>query len=125
MEDYGLLEYEADILPVDRPISDYFETVLRAYGGNPKVVSNWIINEVLRMLNDLGVSADVLALTPAHLAGAIKLVDAGTVNVATGKALLVRVQESGEALAAVVEAELLWQVSDDAALAMVSTRRRP
>jgi aspartyl-tRNA(Asn)/glutamyl-tRNA(Gln) amidotransferase subunit B len=116
MEDYGLPEYDADILTADRPISDYFEAALRAYGGDPKVVSNWIMNEVLRMLNDLGVSADGLALTPEHLAGVIKLVDAGTVNVATGKALLVRVQESGEAPGAIVQAEGLGQVSDDAEL---------
>jgi aspartyl-tRNA(Asn)/glutamyl-tRNA(Gln) amidotransferase subunit B len=116
MADYGLPEYDADILTADRPISDYFETALRVYGGDPKVVSNWIMNEVLRMLNDLGVSADGLALTPEHLAGVIKLVDAGTVNVATGKALLVRVQESGQAPGAIVQAEGLGQVSDDAEL---------
>jgi aspartyl-tRNA(Asn)/glutamyl-tRNA(Gln) amidotransferase subunit B len=116
MEEYGLPEYDADILTADRPISDYFEAALRAYGGDPKVVSNWIMNEVLRMLNDLGFSADGLALTPEHLAGVIKLVDAGTVNVATGKALLVRVQESGQAPGAIVQAEGLGQVSDDAEL---------
>jgi aspartyl-tRNA(Asn)/glutamyl-tRNA(Gln) amidotransferase subunit B len=119
IEDYGLPEYDADILTADRPISDYFEAALRAYGGDPKVVSNWIMNEVLRMLNDLGVSAEVLALTPEHLAEVIKLVDAGTVNVATAKALLVRVQESGEAPGVIVQAEGLGQVSDDAALGLV------
>jgi len=117
--EYGLPEYDADILTADRPISDYFEAAQRVYDGDPKVLSNWIMNEVLRMLNDLGVSADALALTPEHLAGVIKLVDAGTVNVATGKALLVKVQESGEAPGAIVAAEGLGQVSDDAALGSV------
>ena len=119
MRDFDLPEYDADILTADRPISEYFEAALAAYGGDPKVVSNWIMNEVLRMLNDLGVSADVLALTPKHLAAVIKLVEGGTINMATGKALLVKVQESGQAPDVIVAAEGLAQVSDDAALLAV------
>jgi aspartyl-tRNA(Asn)/glutamyl-tRNA(Gln) amidotransferase subunit B len=116
MADFQLPEYDADILTADRPISEYFESTLTAYDGDPKVVSNWIMNEVLRMQNDLGLSADALTLTPEHLAEVIKLVDAGTVNAATGKGLLIKVQESGKTPEAIVAAEGLAQVSDDSAL---------
>jgi len=114
-----LPEYDADILTADWPISEYFEAALKVYGGDPKVVSNWIMNEVLRMLNDLGVSADELSLTPEYLVEVIKMVDAGTINAATGKSLLVMVQARGEAPEAIVAAEGLGQVSDDAALLAV------
>jgi aspartyl-tRNA(Asn)/glutamyl-tRNA(Gln) amidotransferase subunit B len=116
MEEYGLPEYDADILTGDKPLSEYYEAAVKAYGGDPKAVSNWIMNEVLRMRNDLGVEADELTLTPAHLAEAIKLVDAGTINNATGKSLLGKVQKSGKSPAEIVEDEGLAQVSDDSAL---------
>jgi aspartyl-tRNA(Asn)/glutamyl-tRNA(Gln) amidotransferase subunit B len=116
MDQYGLPEYDAEVLTTDWPISEYFESALQAYGGEPKVVSNWIMNEVLRMLNELGVSADTLALTPAHLADVIRMVDTGIINAATGKTVLVKVQESGEPPEAIVESEGLAQVSDDSAL---------
>jgi aspartyl-tRNA(Asn)/glutamyl-tRNA(Gln) amidotransferase subunit B len=116
MSDYDLPEYDADILTADRPISDYYEGAVTAYGGDPKVVSNWIMNEVLRMQNDLGVSADELVLKPEDLAEAIKLVEAGTINNATAKSLLVKVQETGKSPAKIVEDEGLAQVSDDSAL---------
>ena len=116
MSDYDLPEYDADILTADRPISDYTEAAVAAYGGDPKVVSNWIMNEVLRMQNDLGVSADELVLKPEDLAEAIKLVEAGTINNATAKSLLVKVQETGKSPAKIVEDEGLAQVSDDSAL---------
>jgi aspartyl-tRNA(Asn)/glutamyl-tRNA(Gln) amidotransferase subunit B len=116
MEEYDLPEYDADILTGDRPISAYFEAAVRAYGGDPKVVSNWVMNEVLRMLNDLGIDAGELTLTPEHLAEAIKLVDAGTINNATGKSLLSKVQQGGKAPVQIVEDEGLAQVSDDSAL---------
>jgi aspartyl-tRNA(Asn)/glutamyl-tRNA(Gln) amidotransferase subunit B len=119
MADYSLPEYDADILTADRPIADYFEAALRAYQGGPKVLSNWIMNEVLRMQNELGLSADDLTLSPEHLAAVIKMVDAGTINAATGKALLVKVQESGEAPEAIVDDEGLAQVSDDSDLLKV------
>jgi len=119
MRDYDLPEYDADILTGDKPISEYFEAAVRAYHGDAKVVSNWIMNELLRILNDLGVDASELTLSPEHLAEVIKMVDAGVVNSATAKSLLVKVQEKGKSPAAIVEEEGLAQVSDDSALQVV------
>ncbi len=116
---YGLPEYDADILTGDRPLSNYFEAALEVYGGDPKVLSNWIMNDVLRMLNELGISADKLSLKPGHLAGVIKMVDKGAINAPTGKSLLVKVQESGKPPEDIVAAEGLAQVSDDSALIQV------
>jgi len=119
MAEFSLPEYDADIMTGDRPLSDYFEAAVNAYGGDPKVVSNWIMNEILRMINDLGISADELLITPEQLAEIIKMVDLGTINNATGKALVAKVQESGKAPATIVKEEGLAQVSDDSALQSV------
>ncbi|HCU57910.1 MAG TPA: Asp-tRNA(Asn)/Glu-tRNA(Gln) amidotransferase GatCAB subunit B [Anaerolineaceae bacterium] len=119
IKEYDLPEYDADILTNDKPISEYFEAAVKAYGGDPKVVSNWIMNESLRMMNDLGLDADGLVVRPEHLAAVIKLVEAGTINTATGKSLLAKVQETGKAPAEIVAEEGLAQVSDDSALQQV------
>jgi aspartyl-tRNA(Asn)/glutamyl-tRNA(Gln) amidotransferase subunit B len=116
---YGLPEYDADILTGERSLSDYFEGAVQAYGGDPKRVSNWLMNDVLRMLNESGLSAGELRLTPAYLAEIIKLVDANTVNSSTGKALLEKVQSSGRAPVEIVQAEGLAQVSDSSAIRSV------
>lgn len=116
MEQYGLPAYDADILTAERELSDYFETAVRAYGGDAKRVSNWLMNDVLRMVNELGALPSQLKLTPEYLAEIIKLVDSNTVNTSTGKALLIKVQESGRAPGAIVQAEGLAQVSDDSAI---------
>jgi aspartyl-tRNA(Asn)/glutamyl-tRNA(Gln) amidotransferase subunit B len=119
MQEYGLPEYDADILTGDRPLSDYFEAALKAYGGDPKRMSNWMMNEVLRMVNERGVSADALKLTPKHLAEILKLVDDGVVNTSTGKALVEKVEASGKAPGEIVQAEGLAKVSDDSAIRAV------
>ena len=119
IEDYGLPEYDAEILTAERNLSDYFEAATRAYGGDPKRVSNWLMNEVLRMINDQGLDPRQMKLTPEHLAEIIRLVDGGTINISTGKALLTRVEESGTPPGKIVEAEGLGKVSDDAAIRAV------
>ncbi len=116
---YGLPEYDAEILTSERGLSDYFESAVKAYGGDAKRVSNWLMNDVLRMLNDAGLTAGQLQLTPAYLAELIKLVDAGTINVSTGKSLLEKIQTSGQSPAKIVQAEGLARVSDDAAIRAV------
>ena len=115
-EQYGLPVYDADILTGERNLSDYFEQAVRAYEGDPKRVSNWLINYVMRMLNESGSTADQLKLTPAYLAEIISLVDANTVNTSTGKALLDKVEKTGKAPGEIVEEEGLGQVSDDSAI---------
>jgi aspartyl-tRNA(Asn)/glutamyl-tRNA(Gln) amidotransferase subunit B len=119
IEQYELPEYDADILTSERGLSDYYEAAVKAYAGDPKRVSNWLMNDVLRMLNDQGISTAQLNLKPAYLAEIIKLVDAGTINNSTGKSLLVKVQETGQTPAEIVQAEGLAQVSDDSAIRAV------
>jgi len=74
------------------------------------------MNDVMRMRNDSGSSAGELKLRPEHLAEILKLVDAKTINNATGKKLLKKVEKSGKTPAEIVEAEGLAQVSDDSAI---------
>jgi aspartyl-tRNA(Asn)/glutamyl-tRNA(Gln) amidotransferase subunit B len=116
MRQYGLPEYDADILTGERSLSDYFEAAAQAYGGDPKRVSNWMMNEVLRMLNERAAAAGDLRLTPPFLAEIIKLVDSGAVNTNTGKSLLEKVEHSGRSPGEIVQAEGLARVGDSDAL---------
>lgn len=115
-QQYGLPEYDADILTGERSLSEYFEAAVTSYGGDPKRVSNWLMNDVLRMINESGVPAGQLRLTPEYMAGIIKMVDEGTLNANTGKSLLDKVEKTGRSPDEIVEAEGLAQVSDTAAI---------
>jgi aspartyl-tRNA(Asn)/glutamyl-tRNA(Gln) amidotransferase subunit B len=112
MSQYGLPEYDADILTNERALSEYCEAAILAYGSDPKRVSNWLMNEILRMVNEKGLSPASMQLTPAFLTEIIKLVDSGTINTSTGKALLEKVETSGKAPSEIVQAEGLAKVSD-------------
>lgn len=119
-QQYGLPIYDADILTSERSLSEYFEATLQAYSGDPKRISNWIINDLMRMINELGIIAADLKVTPAYLAQIIRMVDENTINISTGKALLDKVQNSGKDPAAIVAEEGLAKLSDaDALEAMI------
>jgi aspartyl-tRNA(Asn)/glutamyl-tRNA(Gln) amidotransferase subunit B len=113
---YGLPEYDADILTGERSLSDYFEAAVALYPSDPKRVSNWLLNDLMRMLNESGKLASELRLTPDYLVEIIRLVDAGTVNTTTGKSLLDKVEASGKRPGEIVNAEGLAQVSDTGAI---------
>ena len=116
MLDYALPAYDAEILTSERSLSDYFETAVKAYQGDPKKISNWMMNDILRMINDRGMTAGELKLTPAFLAELVRLVDSGSINTSTAKTLVEKVETSGRNPAAIVEAEGLGLVSDDSAI---------
>jgi aspartyl-tRNA(Asn)/glutamyl-tRNA(Gln) amidotransferase subunit B len=113
---YGIPEYDADILTNERSLADYFEGSIAAYGGDAKRVSNWLMNDVLRMINERGLTAADLHLSPVYLAEIIKLVDAGEVNTSTGKSLLEKVQDSEKSPQEIVKEEGLARVGDEEAI---------
>jgi aspartyl-tRNA(Asn)/glutamyl-tRNA(Gln) amidotransferase subunit B len=116
VEAYDLPAYDAEILTEERTLSDYFEATVRALGGHAKSVSNWMMNDVLRLLRERGLNAGGLRMTPGHLAEVIRMVQAKAITTNTGKELLERIEATGRPPLELVEAEGLGKVSDVEAL---------
>ncbi|NSW53737.1 MAG: Asp-tRNA(Asn)/Glu-tRNA(Gln) amidotransferase subunit GatB [Anaerolineae bacterium] len=122
METYQLPVYDADVLTAERPLSDYFEAAVKAYGGEPKKISNWVMNDVMRMLNEQSLQPGELKLTPAYLAEIQSLLDARTINGTTAKKVMELVMERGQSPRRIVEAEGLGAVSDEGAIRAICER---
>ena len=114
---YGLPPYDADVLTATRPLADYFERCV-ALHDSPKPISNWIMGEVLRHVND---SREILsfAVTPAHLSGLVKLIDAGTISGKIAKTVFDQMVRSGDMPDVIVSQQSLQQVSDPAVIETV------
>jgi aspartyl-tRNA(Asn)/glutamyl-tRNA(Gln) amidotransferase subunit B len=122
MEQYKLPAYDAAILTEERSLSDYYEAAvrLRGAGGDPKTVANWVQNEILRRLNEEGLTAAQLPFTPAHLAELVQLVESKTITRQTAVGLIAKVIETGRTPRAIVEAEGLGQISGDEAIRAIA-----
>ena len=119
IREFKISPKEAATLTSGKALSDYFENTLQTYGGPAKTAANWVINDLLGLVNDLGVALEDLYLTPERLSEIIKMVDGGQINTSTGKELIHKVEESKNEPAAIVESEGLAQLSDTSALEVI------
>jgi aspartyl-tRNA(Asn)/glutamyl-tRNA(Gln) amidotransferase subunit B len=117
MRDYGLPEYDADLLVrLLAGGADYFEGMVAA-GAPAKAASNWLQGEVRRRLKDLGVD-DVaqVPVAPPALAELVVLADRGIVSSTVAKDVLEKMWLTGHSAGAIIDAEGLGQIGDESAL---------
>jgi len=112
---YALPDYDASLLTQSHALAAYFETTAAA-AGNAKAASNWIMGELTRKMNEAGVRIEQVPLTPDALAGLIRLVDSGTISGPTAKEVFEKMYASGRSAQAIVEAEGLARIDDEAAV---------
>jgi aspartyl-tRNA(Asn)/glutamyl-tRNA(Gln) amidotransferase subunit B len=114
--EYKITAKEAKVLTSDRALSDYFEGVLKNEKITPKQAANWLINDVLGLVNEIGVYVEELFLNPERLAEIILMVEEGKINTSTGKELIHKTQEKKREPGDIVESEGLSQVTDSGAI---------
>lgn len=116
----GLSPYDAGVLVAERAVADYFDETVKfaqSLKVEPKAVANWIISQLFGLLNESGQEIDQCRVRPEKLAGLIKLVGDGAININTGKAVLAEMFASGQSADDIVKAKGLAQVSDESAIA--------
>ena len=116
--DHGLSAYDATVLTGSRALADYFEATLR-HGAPPKTAANWIMGELLALLNAEGAEIESCRVTPKSLAALFALIDAGTISGKIAKTVFEEMYRTGAEPDAVVAAKGLVQVSDAGELAAV------
>ena len=103
------------VLTQSPALADYFEATA-ALVGNAKSASNWVMGELTRKMNELGIDVGRIALTPAALAGLIRLVDSGTISGPIAKDVFEKMYASGRAAEEIVATEGLARIDDAGAL---------
>jgi aspartyl-tRNA(Asn)/glutamyl-tRNA(Gln) amidotransferase subunit B len=113
--EWQLKAKEIDTLAADAHLADYFEAVATA-SGNPRAAANWVLTELLRVVNERKIATSAVPLEAARLGSLIRLVDDGTISGKIAKDVFEAIFDSGEDPAAYVSDKGLTQVSDEAAL---------
>jgi aspartyl-tRNA(Asn)/glutamyl-tRNA(Gln) amidotransferase subunit B len=110
--DYGLSEYDANVLVEQgQDVADYFDAVAGAT-GEYKLASNWIQQDVLRVIKEKKQALADFPVGPAALADLINRVKRGELNTNQGREVLGKMIETGEPVAAIIEAGGYQMVSD-------------
>ncbi len=119
MRDYALADYDAGQLTASRALADYFEAVAKA-SNQPKLAANWILSELMYLLNEIGKGIEKSPVTAANLAELVTLIHQGTVSGKMGKDILAGMFASGKTANEVMAAQGLEQINDADKIAAVA-----
>ena len=115
LNELGLPEYDTGIITGDIALVKFFESTLEKC-DSPKDVANWIMGEVMKLLNDSATLTEINPLKPEALAAVINMVKSNKINRGTGKKVLEKVFTDGVDPEKYVEENNLAQVTDLSAL---------
>ncbi len=113
--EYGLPEYDACVITTSKDMADYFESCLKLF-KDPKTVSNWVMGELTRELNNSGTDIAVSPVSPDRLVDLLMMVDKGVISLKVAREIFPEVYRSGKSPQQIVRDKGLTQVSDEGAL---------
>ena len=114
-KDYDIPRYDAELITGTKKMADLFEATC-AICNKPKKVSNWLMVETMRLLNENGQEPADIKFSPENLAKLIELADAGTINSSVAKEVFERVFAEDVDPEKYVEDHGLKTVNDEGAL---------
>lgn len=113
-EEFGLPEYDIEVLTEDKRTAAYFEKTVAEY-PSPKTVSNWMMSELFRVIKLP--EAELENVSPPEFAYLVKLADDGEINNNTAKEVLENAFTSEVSPKEIVEDRGLKRISDEGLLA--------
>jgi aspartyl-tRNA(Asn)/glutamyl-tRNA(Gln) amidotransferase subunit B len=123
MDELRLGEYDAGLLTELRARAEYFESTLNEFGGDgerrrqrAKLVSNWLLGDLSKLLNAANQDISDTKVTPSYLAKLIQMVDDGKVSGTAAKEVLGAVFETGKAPDDIVRERGLGRIEDEEAI---------
>lgn len=111
VKEYNLPPYDAGVLTSSKDLAHFFEECVARY-PKPKVISNWMMSEVLKELNRENKDIKDSSLTPDRLVRILKLIDEGVISGKIAKAVFEEVYRSGKDPDSVVKEKGLVQITD-------------
>ena len=114
-EEYGLPDYDAQFITNSKKLADFFEECI-SYGSDPKTVSNWIMGDISKMLNDLELSPEEIPFPAKYLSDMLALIESGKISNTIGKKILKFMFSENKSPDVIVKEHNLIQISDEGAI---------
>ncbi len=111
INDYKLPAYDAEILSSNRQLADYYEEVLTVT-NDFKSTSNWVMTEVLRIINNEKIPIDQFPVEPVKLGKLIKMIEDNIISGKIAKDIFSDMVTTGKSPEEIVKDKNLVQISD-------------
>ena len=120
VNEYTISDYDAGILTEDKLLADYFEECVKMSQDSPKELSNWIINDVLRELNERKTNVQDFIVSPKMLVELVKIKP--TIGSLIAKDVFVEMINTGKTAPSIVKEKNLTQMDDVSELNDIVTK---
>lgn len=113
--EFKLPEYDSNILISSKYFSDLFEGATKKC-NNPKAVSNWIMTDITKILNEQEKEPNDIPFTAEQLGELIELIDKGTISSSIAKKVLDELFENPRSPEQIIKEKGWIQISDEGAI---------
>ena len=114
--EYGLNDYDAEVLTASRELATYFEAVVKAAGCDAKLCANWVMGDLAAALNKAGLEIEHSPVQPDRLAGLVQRIADETISGKIAKQVFEALWESGDTADTIIEKQGLKQITDTGAI---------
>jgi len=111
LRDYQIPEYDAEVLTTSKSLANYFEACLRSY-PKPKIVSNWIMSELLRELKRDEREIEECPVPASFLSEMLKMIEDGIISGKIAKSVFEEMYRTGKRAEEIVREKGWVQVTD-------------
>ena len=115
INEYKLPEYDSNILISSKYFSDLFEGATKVC-NNPKAVSNWIMTDITKELNEKELEPSDIPFTAEQLGNLVILIDKGTISSSIAKKVLDEMFKEPKDPQKIIEEKGWVQISDEGAI---------
>lgn len=111
-QQYGLNDYDANVLTAQRAMADYYEDAVNFSDGEAKLTANWVMGELSAGLNQSGIDISASPVGAERLGGLLKRIADSTISGKIAKQVFERLWTGDSTADEVIEREGLIQISD-------------
>jgi aspartyl-tRNA(Asn)/glutamyl-tRNA(Gln) amidotransferase subunit B len=116
--EYGLREYDADVLTATRMVGDYFERAAKI-SGDPRAAANWVMGDLTGLLKAAGKDIEESPVSAENLGRLVALMAQNKIGSKLAKEILPKMFASGEPPESIIQREGLESISDEGALSKI------
>lgn len=108
---YGLKDKDIDIIVGYKALSEYYEALVSC-GAEPKVGAKWILGSILKLLNEKGLKAEQIPISPEELVKLIEIIEEGKISITAGQEVFSEMFRTGKDAENIIKEKGLSQISN-------------
>lgn len=116
MQEYGLSAYDARVISAHKELADFYESTLKAAGGEPKLCANWVMGDLSALLNKDNKDITESPVSSAQLGGMIKRIIDQTISGKLAKTVFQAMWDGEGDADRIIQEKGLVQVTDLSAI---------